>query len=71
MVKGYVSQTKTLKTTGDITLAVEVVKDLKSQVMEIDHETVYVLSEAEWNAYMEILHEGGCKCSGDCHEAKA
>ena len=61
MFKAYVSQVKTLKTTGDVTGAIEIAcaenKELKQQVMDVDHETVVVLTLKEFDTYVKILQE--------------
>lgn len=47
MVKGVVSQIKTLKSTGDITLAIDVPKEFLLRCVPLHFETVYLLTEEE------------------------
>lgn len=72
MFKAYVSQVKTLKTTGDVTGAIEIAcaenKELKQQVMDVDHETVVVLTLKEFNTYLEVL--GDAQLEKDIVDAK-
>lgn len=63
MFKAYVSQVKTLKTTGDVTGAIEITcaenKELKQQVMDVDHETVVVMTMKEFDSYLKVIREFG------------
>jgi hypothetical protein len=68
MFKAYVSQVKTLKTTGDVTGAIEITcaedKGLKQQVMDVDHETVVVMTMKEFDSYLKVIREFGIETEG-------
>ncbi len=48
MVKGVCTQIKTLKTTGDVVLSIDVPRELLKDCIALQFESVYLLTEAEY-----------------------
>ena len=55
MVSGYVSQVKTMTSTGDLKLAVEVVKEQIAYAFPLNLEKVVIMTEGEYAKMAEVV----------------